>query len=125
MLARQAPEPLPDSVVESVKQLYRWVAAVIGPASIEWVHDGQRTWLIQVHLGATASNGKVIVQGNVEEYRVFDVTEGLEQQRKLTGSIDRSRTGIVVAGDVGVTSHVGDVLRQAGIVSYVDPNAKV
>lgn len=124
MLARQAPEPLPDFVVHSVRQLYASVAAVIGPASIEWVYDGQKTWLLQVHRGATASKGKVIVQGEVDEYRIFDANGGLELLRNLTASIDRSRTGIVVAGDVGVTSHIGDVLRQARVVSYIDPAAK-
>jgi hypothetical protein len=40
-------------------------------------------------------------------------------------SIDARRIGIVVMGDVGVASHVGDLLRQSGIVSYIDPTGIV
>jgi hypothetical protein len=124
MLGRKSPEALPDSVVDAVKALYGEVSTKVGAASIEWVFDGQRAWLLQAHAGATKSRGKVLVQGIVDDYVVFDVKEGLGALRKLVSSIDPKRTGIVVAGDVGVTSHVGELLRQYEIVSYIEPNAR-
>jgi hypothetical protein len=46
----------------------------------------------------------------------FDPSSGLEQLRELiaTAALDE---GIEVAGDVGVTSHAGDLLRRAAIPS--------
>ena len=123
MLGNQSPQSLPDSVTDAVKNLYREVSANVGPAAIEWAFDGQSAWLLQAHAGATKSRGKIVVQGSVDHYRVFDVKDGLEALRKLIGSIDARRIGIVVVGDVGVASHVGDLLRQSGIVSYIDPDA--
>ena len=42
MLARAAPGPLPDRVVDDVRQLGARAAAALGPVRFEWSHDGAR-----------------------------------------------------------------------------------
>jgi hypothetical protein len=46
----------------------------------------------------------------------FDPSSGLEQLRELIATAAPDE-GIEVAGDVGVTSHAGDLLRRAAIPS--------
>jgi hypothetical protein len=46
----------------------------------------------------------------------FDPSSGLEQLRELIATVAPDE-GIEVAGDVGVTSHAGDLLRRAAIPS--------
>lgn len=46
----------------------------------------------------------------------FDPSLGLQRLRELIASIGRDE-GIEVTGDIGVTSHTGDLLRRAVIPS--------
>jgi hypothetical protein len=48
-------------------------------------------------------------------WRSFDPTEGLDCLRRLIAEASAAGDGIVVTGDVGITSHVGDLLRRAAI----------
>jgi hypothetical protein len=68
-----------------------------------------------VHQTGTATNEVTIVPGSPERWRVFDATLGLDALRSLIAELSDTRIGIEVLGDVGITSHVGDVLRQAGL----------
>jgi hypothetical protein len=49
MAERQRPEILPEYVVDDVAQLARRAQSVLGSFRIEWVHDGHRAWVIQLH----------------------------------------------------------------------------
>jgi hypothetical protein len=79
----------------------------------EWVHDGKRLWIVQVHRGATQSGATSIVQGEATSWMEFRVYDGLAKLRTLLGSLPPD-CGITVIGEFGLTSHIADMLRRAG-----------
>jgi hypothetical protein len=116
MLARAAPVALPDRVLADVRRLGARAAAALGPVRFEWAHDGDTAWVLQLHLASAAAAGTTIHPGTPSRWRRFDPTQGLERLRQLIASVGVDE-GIEVAGDIGVTSHAGDLLRRAAIPS--------
>jgi hypothetical protein len=50
------------------------------------------------------------------------VDEGIEALRALADQLAGSQDGVVLIGNAGVTSHLGDILRQARIPSRIEPD---
>lgn len=123
MLGDAGPEPLPAQVSRSVRELISRATNRLGPVRIEWVYDGQQTWVVQLHLGATSSLGQVIFPGEPTREHEFLVQDGLSALRTLVEEVQGTGEGIVVRGSVGITSHVGDLLRKARIPSRIAPTA--
>ena len=113
MLGLQRPEPLPGHVADEVRAVHQRLSAALGPVRLEWVHDGVRTWVIQLNLGATASTGSTLVPGDAETWIRFPVERGLARLRDTLKSLPTG-AGIVLVGEVGLTSHIADVVRKAG-----------
>jgi hypothetical protein len=116
-----SPEQLPEKVRDDVLDLYRRAAKRLGPVRFEWVHDGDRAWIVQLHRGATETIGSVIVPGNPPEWRAFNVSAGLEALRRELSTLNRYQHGIVLVGQVGLTSHMADIVRKAGIAARIEP----
>lgn len=91
---------------------------LIGDVSIEWVYDGCDIWIVQLNQLSNSATGNIIVNGNVSNYESFLVSDGLEALRDKINTI-KEDVGINLIGNVGVTSHFGDLLRQAGIPSKI------
>ncbi len=120
MVGRKKRVALPRSIEARVRRLYASAARRLGPVRFEWVADKQRTWVVQFHRGASPSYGRVIFPGKPATFRRFDVEAGLEPLRSLIEEVEGTGEGIVLVGDVGVTSHFGDVLRRARIPSFIE-----
>jgi hypothetical protein len=120
MLGRQAAETPPDRVVRDVTALAARAAAELGQVRLEWAHDGERAWALQLHLAAGVARGGVIYPGEPARWRRFDPADGLDSLRRLIEEARAAGDGIVVAGDVGLTSHVGDLLRRAAVPARLD-----
>jgi hypothetical protein len=113
MLGASPPTSLPQDVVADVTALMRQASSQLGPVRMEWAHDGSRAWVLQLHLaGETAQNG-VIVPGEAVRWRPYNPQEGLDALRTLIKLAAANGEGVVVTGPVGITSHVGDLLRKA------------
>lgn len=112
MLGKALPETLPPSVLRDVDAAYRILENCFGPTRIEWVHDGSRTWIVQVHRGQTKSLPTVIVPGEADEWISFSASDGLAALRTLLADLP-SNTGLTIVGEIGLTSHLADVLRKA------------
>jgi len=121
MIGETGPTALPAVVREAVRQLFEEVSAKLGKVRFEWVFDGNRAWIVQLHAGAVPSSFRQIYPGEPAAYNDFQVHEGLERLRNLIAECQVSGHGIVVVGDIGITSHVGDLLRRAKIPSFVRP----
>ena len=117
MQGAQAPEHLPSDVVSDVREVHARIRQILGPSRFEWVHDGRSVWIVQLHAGPVPSTGSVIYPGEPKQEHSFDVNEGLEELRRLVESLAGTGEGVVLEGDVGVTSHFGDVLRAAKVPS--------
>jgi hypothetical protein len=121
MVGRIAPQQLPDKVQDSVRRLYEEASRQLGPVRFEWVYDGKLTWVVQLHRGATATSGRTVYPGEANKFRQFKVADGIDALRALISEVQETGEGIILVGDVGVTSHLGDLLRRAKIPSRIEP----
>lgn len=118
---------LPDSVLLKLKELLNEIRKyyyLLGDVSIEWVFDGTKIWLVQLNQIKEKGLGTTIVVGEPTKYEKFYVEDGLEQLRSKINAIKGRDIGIELIGDVGLTSHFGDVLRQANIPSFISKISK-
>lgn len=113
MQGTETAEALPGSIVADVERLHA-DAAELGPIRLEWVHDGERAWVVQLHRGATLSAAGVLVPGDAKQWTPFEVSKGLEELRSLIAGLDPGY-GIDLYGEVGLTSHIADVIRKANV----------
>jgi len=114
-------QALPDDVVKAVRRRYEEAKKHLGPVRMEWVYDTNKfTWIVQLHRGITTSQGSIIHEGKAEIYERFDVTRGIDQLRALIANVQGTGKGIILVGNVGVTSHLGDLLRKAQIPSHLE-----
>lgn len=114
MLGSIAPQYLPARVRKSVKSVFDHAAAALGPVRMEWVFDGERAWVVQLHRGATETDATHITRRQAQHWIPFDVGQGLEELRSLISRLDKN-TGVEIRGRVGLTSHIADVVRKANI----------
>lgn len=114
------PEVLPNHVVDEVQRLVQSAAERVGPARIEWVHDSHQAWVVQLHLVTRPMSTHVIYPGTPSGWIDFDVEDGLAELRNLVLKISGSGRGVVVRGEVGLTSHVGDILRRAQVPARLE-----
>jgi len=114
MLGTALPEELPKNIVDDVLSLYEIASEKLGPIRFEWVHDGNKVWIVQLHRGATVTLDRVIVPGEAETWHEFEVSRGLPSLRAELESLC-SGEGILIVGEMGLTSHVADVLRKSKV----------
>jgi len=113
MLGEALPESLPPDIIADVKAIHAHLSQELGPVRMEWVHDGAAAWVVQLHVGATDTSPTVIVPGDAEHWLNFDVVSGLGTLRELLAHAGQG-LGIEVSGNIGLTSHIADVLRRSG-----------
>jgi hypothetical protein len=118
MIGKKAPASLPKEIVHDVKELYRKMKEVLGPIRMEWAHDGSQVWVLQLHVGVSESSTRIIYPGNTTNNVDFFISDGLDALRTLVKNIG-SDMGILVHGNIGMSSHIADVLRKAKIPSFV------
>lgn len=121
MVGLAGAEELPGHVLQAVRALYDEAHARLGPVRMEWVLDRDgRAWIVQLHRGITTTQGSVIHQGEASRYHRFEVARGIDELRHLIARVRGTGEGIVLVGQVGVTSHLGDLLRKAEIPSRIE-----
>jgi hypothetical protein len=117
MLGKEIGE-LPANVVDAVSKVFEKAYGKFGPVEMEWVFDGKKVWIVQLHRSQENEGDlTVIVPGEASEFVDFAVKDGLESLRSLISDLSRTGKGIRLVGNVGITSHYGDVLRKSGIPS--------
>lgn len=120
MLGERPPEPIPADIHAAVIVAHGALSERLGPVRIEWVHDGQEVWVVQLHVGVTMSVGTTIVAGTSADWRWFDVADGLPALRAFLDQLPAT-SGIALRGEVGLTSHIADVLRKFGRPARLEP----
>lgn len=119
MVGKQSPTNLSIELKEKISTLYNSLFPKLGEISIEWVFDGSDVWIVQLTKSAAISSSKIIYPGKVSHYIKFYVEDGLEALREIVKTIEPSN-GIELIGIIGITSHFGDVLRNAHIPSKLN-----
>lgn len=107
------PEELPKNIIDDVMKDYELALKHFGPVRFEWVHDGSQAWVVQLHRGATTTTESELVAGEVSKWRKFEVSKGLEALRNELKKLSTDE-GIILIGQIGLTSHIADVVRKAG-----------
>jgi hypothetical protein len=116
MLGELAPERLPARIVDDVLATTGALAQHLGPVRIEWAHDGRQVWVLQMHIARRQNIvGDVLNPGEASTWIRFDVADGLETLRVLLAESTVGDIGIEIVGRIGLTSHVGDLIRKAGV----------
>ena len=119
MVGGKAPEELPGEVKKAVRDLYLTAFKQLGPIEIEWVYDGKKAWLVQLHKSEAFSVGGIVYPGEAGRFIKFNIAEGLEALRALIPAAKEDNAGIILVGDIGITSHFGDLLRRAKVPARV------
>ncbi|NFS29462.1 hypothetical protein FDF12_03975 [Clostridium botulinum] len=127
MVGEQDKLELPTEVIEAVKNLnnkLRTHHKELGDVSVEWVYDGKIVWLVQLNQlkGENKyknSDSNIIVHGNPSHYEKVFVKDGLDSLRNKIDLLKDENIGIELIGNIGVTSHFGDLLRLSNIPSIL------
>lgn len=118
MLGEQLPEMLPQTVREAVTEAYAQAERILGPVRFEWVYDGARLWIVQLHVGATVSLPDALVPGEAQNWMELDAQTSLHELRQHLASLPPN-TGLRLFGVVNATSHIADLLRKAGVPTQI------
>jgi len=121
MLGRVPPTRLPHDVAAAVGTLLERARKRLGDVRLEWVFDGADVWVVQLHRGRIESKGRIIFPGTPKVEHDFSIANGLEALRALVDRLTGTGEGVILRGDVGITSHFGDVLRRAKVPSRIEP----
>lgn len=119
MLGEQQPEhKIPQHIIDDIHKLYAHLSNQIQDAiRFEWAHDGYQIWLLQLHKGQTESRERIIVPGAMHRWIDFYVSHGLQALQGTILDAQRQNCGIRIVGNVGMSSHIADVLRKARVPS--------
>lgn len=118
MLGEQRPELLPQIIYDAVAAAYAAAARVLGPVRFEWVFDGTRLWIVQLHVGATVSLPDALVPGDAKTWVELDAQIPLPELRRTLAAL-APNTGLRLVGVVNATSHIADLLRKSGIPTRI------
>lgn len=126
MVGNNGQENLPEYVVNAVKKInnqFKLYYNLIGDVSIEWVYDGENVWIVQLnqlkqHMNCS-NDRRTIVQGSPNYYEKVYVKDGLESLRTKIELYKNKNIGVELVGNVGITSHFGDLLRISSIPSIL------
>ncbi|WP_250931547.1 hypothetical protein [Clostridium felsineum] len=123
MVGEKDKSELPKEVIDAVKKLNNKIRIYhkeLGDVSVEWVFDGKDVWLVQLNQlkGQNKyknSESNIIVHGNPSHYEKVFVKDGLNSLRNKIDLLKGKNIGIELIGNIGVTSHFGDLLRLSNI----------
>ena len=112
---------LPQHVDDGVRNIWEKAYAIFGPVRFEWCYDKTGTvWIVQFHTGQSASVGNIIYPGDPARFEIFEISDGLEALRQFVAKAKQEGFGIHLKGNVGITSHFGDLLWRNQIPSRLE-----
>lgn len=123
MTGKDTPVHLPETLKQKIRNVYDSLFQQLGEINFEWVYDAELVWIVQLSKGVILSDSKIIYPGEVSNYRKFHVNDGLEALREMVQTIQNDE-GIELIGNIGITSHFGDILRNAKVPSRLNITPK-
>lgn len=112
MVGENGADKIPEAVTSAVSSDLGALRQHFGTFSAEWVYAKGAVWLVQINQ-LTAAEAGGYTEADADEWVTFHATDGIDALRALLPTVgDR---GVRVEGAAGVTSHIGDILRRAGI----------
>lgn len=124
MLGDSGTVELPMEVHERVRALLAKLESALGSTvRIEWADDGKTAWVLQLHRVAQRSTPGVFSSGEATTWFAFDPSQGLDTLEDLIAVAREQGAGIEVVRPIGLTSHVGDLLRKARVPGRLSAGA--
>ncbi|HVB42899.1 MAG TPA: hypothetical protein VNF47_09370 [Streptosporangiaceae bacterium] len=121
MTGQRRGESIPALIKTDVQMLLARVRELLGATHAEFVHDGEQPWIVQLHQQRASHPVGVMSPGEpAMGWLDFDPKTGLKALEALIGQAQALRKGIRVTAPVGLTSHVGDLLRRSGTPARID-----
>jgi hypothetical protein len=118
MMGVAAPADLPAAVADDVVELLRRAEKLFGPVHMEWAADDDSGWVLQLNQQEDA--GPVVVTaGAATGWLSYDPAAGLGALRRIVEQAKQAGAGVELLREVGLTSHVGDILRSAGVPARI------
>jgi len=111
MLGGAPASKIPAAVASKVDRILRTLSETLGPVSAEWAFDGELVWILQLHRADPLDEG-VLSPGDAEEWFDYRPSDGLNALRTMIGEVEGRSVGVRVTEPIGITSHVGDLLRK-------------
>lgn len=116
MLGLREASEMPSFVRGQVLDVLERIEAALGHrARIEWAADEQRVWVLQLHRVSSGASAGVFSPGEADRWLPFDPEDGLSALADVVAKALQVGAGVEVIRPVGLTSHVGDVLRKSGV----------
>ncbi|OPA78247.1 hypothetical protein BFG05_03290 [Campylobacter pinnipediorum subsp. pinnipediorum] len=126
MVGLEPSQKLPKNILNKILEVHNKLRShmdILGnKLSIEWVCDGKKVWVVQLNQlknDSTITSQHTIVDKHASSFIKFNTDEGLDALRLLINEIKNTDVGIELVGNIGITSHFGDILRQNNISSYI------
>jgi len=119
MLGHVGPTELDGTLLRRLEGLHETLVHCMGSIRVEWAFDGERIWTIQLQQETAVSNGQTIVPGEVPSEMEFEASDGLPGLRRMIELVQGTQVGIKVIGEVGMTSHIADLLRRHKVPSRI------
>jgi hypothetical protein len=123
MIGKESPIKLPKELILKIEKIYNTLDSILRKVAFEWVYDGKNIWIVQFSKTSFLSDSKIIYPGKANEYKPFFIEKGLDSLREVITSL-KPNTGIELIGKIGISSHYGDILRNARIPSRLVTNSK-
>lgn len=119
MTGKSFAQDLPINIQQDIRKIFKQAFRKLGPVRFEWVHDGCKAWIVQLHQGITKSIGNILVPGEAVSWYEFDISNGLEALRNFIDGLSPTTDGVLLKGNVGLSSHIADVIRKKGIPTKI------
>jgi hypothetical protein len=85
---------------------------------MEWAADDERVWVLQLNQQRDG-DAVVVTAGAASEWLSYDPATGLDALRRVVEQAQKTGAGVELVREVGLTSHVGDILRSAGVPARI------
>lgn len=118
MLGLETPGALPEAVRDRVASLLRRAESTFGPIRMEWVADAERVWIVQLNQQAR-TDPVTVSPGEATDWIAYDPAAGLDVLHSVVDDARTRRAGVELSRAVGLTSHVGDILRAAKVPARI------
>lgn len=111
MLAKKNPLVPPPDIYSEVEKLLKILSRLFKKGvKIEWVFDGEKLWLVQMHVEDIVFEPD---KSKVDKWIGWNPSDGLDVLREIIKNNPES--GVILHERIGLSSHAADIIRKAKV----------
>lgn len=118
MLGQESCVPLPDYLVEIIEEEHKFLLNIFDKVKFEWAFDGNQLYILQLHNRSNDHSIPIytVSSSNLESIDFYP-KQGVDSLNELKILIEKPNIFVRVHGNIGVTSHIADILRENNVPS--------